>query len=88
MPKYFVLYTNHKALQYLGSWNELNQRHMKWVEFLQQNSFSLKHKSGQSNKVIDALSRGRNLLTEIKVEILGFDDLKCLYKMNLDFAKP
>ena len=27
MPKEFVLYTNHKALQYLGSQHKLNQRH-------------------------------------------------------------
>ena len=34
MPKEFVLYTNHKALQYLGSQHKLNQRNMKWVEYL------------------------------------------------------
>ena len=34
IPKEFVLYTNHKALQYLGSQHKLNQRHMKWVEYL------------------------------------------------------
>ncbi len=34
IPKEFVLYTNHKALQYLGSQDKLNQRHMKWVKCL------------------------------------------------------
>lgn len=34
MPKDFVLYTDHKALQYVGSQHKLNQRHMKWVEYL------------------------------------------------------
>ena len=34
IPKEFVLYTDHKALQYLGSQHKLNQRHMKWVEYL------------------------------------------------------
>ena len=28
IPKEFVLYTNHKALQYLGNQHNLNQRHM------------------------------------------------------------
>ena len=35
LPKDFVLYTNHQALQYLNSQGKLNQRHLKWVEFLQ-----------------------------------------------------
>ena len=34
IPKEFVLYTDHKALQYLGSQHKLNQRHIKWVEYL------------------------------------------------------
>ena len=34
MPKEFVLYIDHKALQYSGSQHKLNQRHMKWVEYL------------------------------------------------------
>ena len=32
IPKEFVLYTDHKALQHLGSQHKLNQRHMKCVE--------------------------------------------------------
>lgn len=31
--KEFLLYTDHKALQYLGSQHKLNQRHMKWVDY-------------------------------------------------------
>ena len=34
IPKEFVLYTNHKALQYLESQHKLNQIHMKSVEYL------------------------------------------------------
>ena len=62
IPKEFVLYTNHKALQYLGSQHKLNQRHMKWVEYLQNFTFVVKHKSGVTNRVADALSRRRFLV--------------------------
>ena len=85
MPKEFVLYTDHKALQYLGSQQKLNQRHMKWVEYLQSFTFVIKHKSGVTNRVADALSRRRSLLTEMKVEVLGFDEMKELYDTNPDF---
>ena len=49
IPKEFLLYTDHKALQYLGSQHKLNQRHMKWVEYLQNFTFVIKHKSGVNN---------------------------------------
>ena len=60
MPKEFVSYTDHKALQYLGSQHKLNQIHMKWVEYFQSFTFVIKHKSGVTNKVADALSRRRS----------------------------
>ena len=34
IPKEFVMYTNHRALHYLGSQHKLNQRYMKLVEYL------------------------------------------------------
>ena len=46
---------------------------MKWVEHLQSFTFVIKHKSGVTNKVVDALSRRRSLLIGMKVEVLGFD---------------
>lgn len=48
----------------------------------------LKHRSGKSNKVDDALSRRRSLLTEMRVTILGFEELRTLYDDDPDFAKP
>ena len=87
MPKDFVLYTDLKALQYLESQHKLNQRHMKWVEYLQSFTFVIKHKSGVTNRVVDALSRKCSLLTEMKVEILGFNEIKYLYDVDLDFSK-
>ena len=52
---------------------------MKWVEYLHSFTFVIKHKSEVTNKVADALSRRCSLLTEMKVEVLGFDEMKELY---------
>ena len=58
---------------------------MKWVEYLQIFTFMIKHKSGVTNRVVDALSRRHSLLTEMKVEILGFDEMKELYVVDPNF---
>ena len=34
LPREFVLFTNHKAMQYINIQGKLNQRHSKWVKFL------------------------------------------------------
>ena len=73
------MYTDHQALQYLNSQGKLNQRHLKWVEFMQIYTLVLKNRSGRSNWVPDALSRRQLLLTVMKVEVVGFDELKNLY---------
>jgi len=53
----FVLYSDHEALRYLNSQKRLNARHSKWVEFLQDYTFVLKHKACVENKIADVLSR-------------------------------
>lgn len=60
---------------------------MKWVEFLQSYTFVLKHRSGRSNRVADALSTRQLLLTVMQVEVVGFDELKNLYQEDPDFAE-
>ena len=60
---------------------------MKWVEYLHIFTFVIKHKSGVTNRVVDALSRRHSLLTEMKVEVLGFDEMKELYDVDPNFSK-
>jgi len=47
----------------------------------------LKHISGQSNKVVDALSKKSMLIQESQIQILGFDFLKELYENDVDFKE-
>jgi hypothetical protein len=65
----------------------LNQRHVKWVEYMKNFTFVIKHISGTANKVADALSRKCLLLQEFKVRTLGFDDLKDMYVDDSDFKE-
>ena len=57
MSKDFILYSDNHALQYIMQQPKLNQKHAKWVEYLQSFNFVLKYINGQSNKVANALSR-------------------------------
>jgi hypothetical protein len=57
VPKEFVLYSDNHALQFVTQQEKLNQRHVKWVEYMQNFTFVIKHIFGTANKVVDALSR-------------------------------
>ena len=81
------MYIDHQALQYLNSQGKLNQRHLKWVEFLQSCTFILKHRSGKSNRVAYALSRRQLLLIEMQIEVVGFKELNSLYLEDFDFGE-
>ena len=82
-----MLYTDHRALQYFNSQGKLNQRHLKWVEFLQSYAIFLKHRSRNSNRVVDTLSRRQLLLTKMQIEVVGFKEFNTLYPDKLDFGE-
>ncbi|XP_028193856.1 uncharacterized protein LOC114379406, partial [Glycine soja] len=56
-PKEFVIHSDHESLKYIKGQGKLNKRHAKWVEFLEQFPYVIKHKKGKGNIVADALSR-------------------------------
>jgi hypothetical protein len=87
IPKEFVLYSDNHALQFVTQQEKLNQKHVKWVEYMHNFTFVIKHISGTANKVADALRRKCLLLQEFKVKTLGFDDLKDMYRDDLDFKE-
>jgi hypothetical protein len=57
LPKEFVIHTDHESLKYLKRQSKLNQRHAKWVEFMESFPYVKRYKKGQVNVVADALSR-------------------------------
>jgi hypothetical protein len=61
--------------------------HLKWMEYLQAFTFTIKHKKGQMNKVADALSRRVLTVQEIQLHSIGVESFQNLYKNDEDFAE-
>jgi hypothetical protein len=57
IPKDFVSYSDNKSLQFITRKEKSNQRHAKWVEFMKNFTFVIKHISRIDNKVTYDLSR-------------------------------
>jgi hypothetical protein len=65
----------------------MNQRHAKWIKFMHNFTFVIKHIAGNANKVVDALSRRCLILQEFQVKTLGFEHLKDMYCDDPDFKE-
>jgi hypothetical protein len=85
--KEFFIYSDNHALQFMNQQEKLNQRHVKYVEYMKNFAFVIKHISGTTNKDVNALSRKCFLLQEFKVKMLGFDDLRNMYTDDHDFKE-
>jgi hypothetical protein len=57
MGKRFELRTDHNGLKYLFDQPTLNARTKRWLEFISEYDFDIKHIKGKENKVVDALKR-------------------------------
>jgi hypothetical protein len=62
MGKRFELRTDHSGLKYLFEQPTLNARQTRWLEFLSEYDFDIKHIKGKENKVVDALNRRVHLM--------------------------
>jgi ribonuclease HI len=79
VPQEFFLYSDNQALEFITRQDKLNQRHAKWIEFMQNFTFVIKHIVGNAKKVVDALSRRCLILQEFQVKTLAFEHLKDMY---------
>lgn len=86
MTREFFIDTNHESLKYLRVQGKFNKRHANWVEYLEQFPYEIKHKKGNINIIVDALSRRNTLLVTLGSQILGFDDIKELYENDETFS--
>jgi len=82
----FILFIDHDSLKHLNSQSKLNARHARWMDYLQQFNFVIRHKSGTENKVVDALSRRPHLLHMFSANVAGFECLKKEYANDEDFG--
>lgn len=61
------VYTDHRALKFLGSYTENSSRIARWFEFLQEFDLEIIHIPGKMNDIADALSRSF-VETSVKVK--------------------
>ena len=80
------MHSDNHALQFVTRRKKLNQKHAKWVEFMQNFTFVTKHISGTTNKVVNALSRKCLLMKKFRVKTLGFDNLRDMYAGDAYFS--
>ena len=85
--KEFILLTDHEALKYINGQHKLGKRHAKWVAYLQEFIFALRHISGSLNHVADALSRQTLFLTTVSTQIMAFEIFLDMYAANPTFGK-
>lgn len=81
-----MVYIDNQSLSFLNSQEKLNHRHIKWVEYLQCYTFTIKHEKGQCNKVVDALSIRLLIFQEVQLKRIGVDIFKGLYQDDEYFA--
>lgn len=82
----FIIFTDHDALKHLDSQVKVSARHANWISYLQQFTFTTRHKSGKLNRVADDLSRRHTLLTTLHTSVSGFATFSDLYETDPYFG--
>ncbi|XP_006589946.1 uncharacterized protein [Glycine max] len=82
----FVIHSDHESPKYIRGQCKLKKRHAKWVEFLEKFPYVIKFKKGKTNVVAYALSRRHTLLSSLRAQILGFDNIRELHVSDEYFS--
>jgi hypothetical protein len=67
MGRRFLLLTDNSGVKYLFNQPDLNARQARWLAFLSEFDFEVRHIKGKENKVADTLSRRIHGLFEMNV---------------------
>ncbi|RDX73451.1 Retrovirus-related Pol polyprotein from transposon 17.6, partial [Mucuna pruriens] len=84
----FVIHSDRESLKHLKA-----KRHAKWIEFLEQFPYSIKHKQGKMNIVVNSLSRRYALIAMLETKLLELECLKvkpmpfCMHATNDDYFR-
>ena len=73
MGRIFEIRMDHCGLKYLFDQPMLNARKDRWMEFLCEFDFKIKHVKGKENKVVDALSRKMQEIHVASLSIFQLD---------------
>jgi len=85
--KEFILIIDHEVLKYINGQHKLSRRHAKWVAYLQEFTFALRHQARSLNRVADAMSRRTLFLTTMSTRVVGFDAFTDMYAADPSFGK-
>lgn len=87
LQREFIIHSDHLALKELNNPSTSNIMHIRWYTYLQRFVFSIQHRSGDRNKVADALSRRAHTLTVLQLSVPALDCLIELYPEDEDFKE-
>jgi hypothetical protein len=73
MGKRFELRIDHNGMKYLFDRPTLNSRQSRWLEFIYEYNFDIRHIKGKENKVVDALSRRVHELHATTISVYQID---------------
>ncbi|XP_078444229.1 uncharacterized protein LOC144713509 [Wolffia australiana] len=66
---------------------KVSDRNARWIAYLQDYTFVIRHKKGKDNVVVDALSRRPLVHNMVKTQVLGFEKIRDDYVECPDFSK-
>ena len=85
LSQVFVLYSDYEALKYHFQ-KKLNARYGRWIEFLQDYTFTLHYKEKVKYKAVDAVSRHMFILIKMSAVVNDTEKLKTENGRALIFA--